>query len=178
MSRTALRDASVRDPLQPGGTLFDSIYAAGLFEGEGYLAIKKNRPRGKTSHTLELRINMCDPEPLRRFHHLWGGALRHYERQEAGWRDSYHWDLSSRQAARFLAEIRPYLLTVRYQTRVDLALAFQAQKTHRITHAKREAYVQLQEEFYNAMRELTRRGSASLNDEERFATLVGMGVAP
>ena len=158
-------------------TLLDVVYLAGLFEGEGYVGIsrkgRKSITTGKKNQlALGTVIRMGDREPLDMGQGHFGGRIYcvNTDRLE-NWRDMFQWNLCSQQAATFLAAIRPHLRTAKYQTRVDLALAFQAQKVGpggfgRYTP---EAYTVRQQEFYDAMRQLNQKGRVRLNNDERRA---------
>ena len=155
-------------------TLFDVIYAAGLFEGEGHIGIRAHRPRGFLSYVLEVVVRMCDREPVERLQAHWGGNIR--VSQPSGEavdrvRPAFMWVLSSRQAARFLRDIRPYLASVRLQTKADLALAFQGQKSNTVKNVDLAEYRDRQQEFFEAMRGLNTRGVEALTSEERLQVL-------
>ena len=151
-------------------SLLDVIYWAGLFEGEGSVTIHGSRARRRKnpSYSLVALINMCDKEPLDRLQEFWGG-FQHVTHNDQGTRPFHRWTVSARQAAAFLGAIRPYLQTARYQTKVDLGLAFQAQKGK--PGAVTDEYRARQQKFKDAMLLLNGSGFRALTTEERFDTV-------
>jgi hypothetical protein len=146
----------------------DVAYAAGLFEGEGCVSIHRHHPRRQNHPTfsLEALVNMCDREPTDLLHRFWGGRLYTITPKEANWRPITRWLVSGRYAAIFLAAIRPHLQTQRVEAKVELALAFQAQKMPK-GPALSFAYHARQAEFAAAIRQLNRVGAAALSADER-----------
>ena len=154
-------------------SLLDVMYWAGLFEGEGSVTVHGSKGRSQhMSYCLEVIVTMCDPEPLERLMDFWGGRWFVHDRSSKGWRPLYRWMISARQAAAFLGAIRPYLQSVRLQTKVDLALAFQAQKGRpgRVTDEYRER----QRQFKDAMLLLNGSGDKALTPEERLEVVAGV----
>lgn len=161
-------------------TLFDAIYSAGLFEGEGSVVIRRARGRAPGRHPhycLEAIVTMCDREALDRLAGFYGGRMTRQDRSKHGWRPLFRWVISTRQAATFLVAIRPHLQTLRLQTKVDLGLAFQAQKRHIGREAGMEAYRARQLEFYEALKKLNLGGTEALTSEERIDVLTGLRLA-
>jgi hypothetical protein len=81
----------------------EAAWAAGLFEGEGYVS---------SSGALRCTINMTDPEPLLRFHEAVGvGTVRGpYAQRNPNWRPYYTWRCSGWDATMRLYELfEPYL---------------------------------------------------------------------
>lgn len=106
------------------------IYAAGLFDGEGYVRLatykhKDETRRKQTRYQLFGGINMCDPRPLKLLHQEFGGSFyigRAYN-AKANHRTLFGWIVSSKKMYAFLKRIAPYsvvkrdeiLLAIQYQ---------------------------------------------------------------
>lgn len=128
-------------------------WAAGVFEGEGSVRINKPTQRNRGALLCDM-VNTC-PEITQFFADRWGGYHRPVPAappRNAYWR----WRVAALEAARFLRDIRPYLRTAKYLTRVELALSFQDQK--RRAHNRGALYLATQDEYYEQMRDLNVRG--------------------
>lgn len=151
-----------------------AAYVAGLFEGEGCIQVHRAGHKKKhPSYSLCAVIQMCDIEPLRLLQWFWRGRLYEIAPKEADWRLINRWVVSGREAAAFLAAIQPYLQTQRMEAKVELALAFQAQK-RRMGRGVTETYRERQAEFAVAIRKLNQVGSTALNEAEREAVLAAL----
>lgn len=99
----------------------DCIYAAGFFDGEGYIglvACGKGRPR-----QLRVTASQIVPGPIEWLRERWGGAMtvNAYSR-----RPMFIWIASTRGALAFLEDIRPWLKVKGEQA--DVAIALQRSK--------------------------------------------------
>lgn len=104
----------------------DCAYAAGFFDGEGTVFIAINRgAKGARGPIYNMRVTAAqvDPTPLAWLQERWGGSLAE-RRPRGSQRLSYVWNCFARQAARFLTDVRPFLLVKIDEA--DLALEFQA----------------------------------------------------
>lgn len=112
-------------------------YVAGLFDGEGHIAIVRalasdNRtdpPRRYLRFGLVCAISLSRPgrETLEWIHRAFGGSLRYQEGKRSYDRGVYRrwdWRVASREAAAFLRAVRP-LLRIKGEE-ADVALSFQA----------------------------------------------------
>lgn len=79
---------------------------------------------------------------------------------------SYRWVIVSQQAARFIRDIQPFLVTPRVRIKADLALRFQAYKDAWRTQPGMdgEHYTARQLVFFNEMRVLNQRGNVHVGD--------------
>jgi hypothetical protein len=104
----------------------DCAYAAGFFDGEGFVTIgfmsAKARTRG-TTYTMRVGIAQNDPEPLLWVRDRWGGSVRLLKRRTDRGNLSYKWDCCSRMAAAFLDDVMPFLQVKK--RRAEIAIAFQ-----------------------------------------------------
>ena len=95
-------------------------YVAGLFDGEGSVGIYQGRRGGWTFRiqmtqnespgALTLWMTLCD---------RWGGHVSHA--RSANGRAKMNWQLGQERAARFLRDIRPWLILKAEQADVALA---------------------------------------------------------
>jgi len=149
-------------------------YAAGLFEGEGSVAITHRLGRNaRPQYMLVVAVKMGDPEPLAVLQSLVGGSVHYYKFESAtelGRKPMHLWQVSARIAGQFLEGIEPYLQSERVRGKVKLGIAFQAQKRN-VGRVVPTEYLVRQEQFYGAMRLLNKRGLESLTIAERRAIL-------
>lgn len=127
-------------------------WAAGLFEGEGSISISK--PTHRNWGHLMADVPNTDDQIVRFFVERWGGVVQHHPsrgRRRAYWR----WRTASRQAAAFLRDIRPFVITDRVKGRIDHGVAFQEQKR---PTCSTEDYREAQWAAYWWMAELNLRG--------------------
>ena len=100
-------------------------YAAGFFDGEGYIGICGSQSRG--SLCLEIDVTQVDPRPLQFLAEHFGGKIKQRVRSKytstRNSRPSFLWRLHAKDAVMFLELIYPYLIHKRDQA--DLAFQFQ-----------------------------------------------------
>lgn len=102
-------------------------YYAGLVDGEGYIGIRtvartsSQAPGGRrVFYVMQVTVTNSCVDPLLIGQERWGGHVRAAKGvNKPVWR----WQLTSRNGADFLREIRPYLIIKREQA--DLALRLQ-----------------------------------------------------
>jgi hypothetical protein len=150
------RRRDTRFPAMIAPTAQDCAWAAGFFEGEGSVMIVA-RPPARVLAALITDLSQVDREPLQWLRDRWSGTIPPGLRQHAGGRPFFRWRLRGPRAAKFLCDVRPVIVRPLVQRRIDLALAFQAQKT--ITWENRTPeYAARQRQFIAAMRALNGRG--------------------
>lgn len=108
--------------------MIDDRYAAGLFDGEGYVRISKleNREKTKVRNQIYAGLNVTFKPVIEALKETYGGSIhvnRHSLRKE-NHRDVFVWNVSSLNAAKFFRRIMPFLIIKREE--VELALELQA----------------------------------------------------
>lgn len=106
------------------------IYAAGLFDGEGFVRLasyqyKDKIRRQQPRYQIYSGINMCDPRPLKLLHQEFGGSFyvgRAYN-AKANHRTLFGWNVSSKKAYAFFKRIIPYSVVKRDE--ILLAIEYQ-----------------------------------------------------
>jgi hypothetical protein len=94
-------------------------YAAGLFDGEGYVGLAKDGARLR----LRLEVSGCYKPALEKLAERWGGIVYKDKRKDPAWRTEWKWHLGGRgDIAHFLSEVQPYLLEKRSQVGLVLAM--------------------------------------------------------
>lgn len=84
-----------------------AIYAAGFFDGEGYVGIR----RSNNNESLNTVIGVTNQGALQRFKDRWGGTLRLQSRAKLGnCKDVWIWSLTGGLAAQFLTDVYPWLV--------------------------------------------------------------------
>lgn len=90
----------------------DLAWAAGFFDGEGFVTIQRRSYRGYKSHYLRVGINHVNPEPLYKFQKLFGGTVRAQNPDKVvGNRKQRHsWSTSCKKAKEALIQMAPYFV--------------------------------------------------------------------
>ena len=93
----------------------DVAWAAGFFDGEGYVTIQKRNTKAKSgkryeSYYLRIGINHVSVEPLKEMYRIFGGTIRKQTAHTViGNRHPRHsWQLSCKQAKEALIQMMPY----------------------------------------------------------------------
>ena len=100
----------------------DLAWAAGFFDGEGYVTIHKRivKPKKEThkeyiAHRLRIGLNHVAPAPVYELSRLFGGYVYHEKitnrKNSDGYnrKDRYAWILCDEQAKEVLIQLMPYL---------------------------------------------------------------------
>ena len=86
------------------------IWAAGFFDGEGYVTIQVRGGKYQ-GHYLRIGVNHVNPDPLYKLQELFGGSVRVQRKKPTGNRKRRHeWTLSCKKAAKCLRRMRPYII--------------------------------------------------------------------
>lgn len=108
-------------------SVMDIRYAAGLFDGEGYIRISRQQLKQFKTHVryqLFVGMAMTDPRALVQFGKEFGGSLCWGSpRKNPIHKPLHFWTVSSLNARLFLERVRPYLIVKAEQA--DLAIEFQ-----------------------------------------------------
>ena len=100
-------------------------YAAGLFDGEGCIAIRKMKQKNsRYCFSLTCVVNMTDPRPVRALMEHFGYGTVSQGQAHPIYRRPIRWTIVCQTAADFLRQVQPYLLVKREEA--ALALEFQA----------------------------------------------------
>ncbi|SRR6266705_1114195 len=109
-----MRDASI----------FEKVYLAGLFDGEGCVgAVKVRDKRGGRIEAIMFTavVSMCDRQPVDLLAEIYGGAIRQRKRvQKAHHSAVFTWQAYGDAGARFLSDILPYLMVKKGQAEAYL----------------------------------------------------------
>ena len=126
----------------------EAAYAAGILDGEGSIALTRNRRVRWPSP--QVAVATTDRELVEWLRQRFGGVIvrkRTYQPQHS---PSYDWKLTDRRALKFLERIRPFLVIHRKRARCDLLLLEYLASTPRngrYTQALRERKQRLIESF-------------------------------
>jgi len=100
-------------------------WAAGLFEGEGCIALDTYWTSSKRRHRLALSLGMTDEDVVTRFVQIVGVGRVRLQNRDNGWvqphwRDQYLWEIGGRKdCLRIAAMFLPYLGTRRRKKLVE-----------------------------------------------------------
>lgn len=142
----------------------DVRYAAGLFDGEGWVTIckqmVKNRPDAR--YQLVVGIGMVHRPIIEAMRETFGGNIFSKKRspgQSERTRDGHTWRVSSEPAAEFLKRVLPHLIVKRDEA--ELALSFQKHvslnRSNIFKGINREGLIAEREEIYLQLRAMKRR---------------------
>jgi hypothetical protein len=91
----------------------DRVYLAGLFDGEGSVSI--------ISGCLRITITNRNADVLRWIQGVYGGGLNSRpDGWRPGWRENHCLTITTRKAARFLADVLPFLRIKKAQAEIGL----------------------------------------------------------
>jgi hypothetical protein len=124
--------------------LTDLAYFAGLFDGEGYIGIRRvSRTgwHGNGTYALQLTIANTIRSPLDEAQAIWHGKV---VKGQGTNRPCFHWHLHGRMAAAFLQDILPYLRIKRQQAEVALEYQGRIKSTSRTPITEEEMMVREQ----------------------------------
>lgn len=136
-------------------------YLAGFFDGEGCIAILKNRFVRKDCsiyhprYDLSIAISNQNLEVLLDVHKTFGGSITNHP-------NAYQWRVSALSAKAFLEAIQPYIRVKK--TQLELALIFQELKSGRRSRTRlTDKELTIYEAFYRRMSELNKQGSRAFH---------------
>ncbi len=88
-------------------------WAAGFFDGEGFVSIQKRQTKYKektyVGYYLRIGINHVAPEPLQEIHRLFGGTLTFSDKVVGNRKPRWRWQTNCGNAASTLKQLMPYL---------------------------------------------------------------------
>jgi hypothetical protein len=103
----------------------DKAYFAGLFDGEGYISVKKTKrgPKIRSSqHRVFIGLGMVDPFNPLYLQHIFGGVVR--KRTHPKLKPFYEWIAWGYEAEEALKQLYQYLMTKKRQAKLALILRF------------------------------------------------------
>lgn len=95
-------------------TELDKVYAAGFFDGEGYVAVAKTRAKTMVTgyaHSIRVTVGQKNQDPLYWLRERWGGTIYYYPQHKS----AAEWMIFSEVARRFLTDIQPFLIVKKAQ---------------------------------------------------------------
>ena len=131
-------------------------YWAGLFDGEGCISIRLNRPSPTSKHRSELyamitKVAMCDESLIRSMAKAFNvGHIGMQHRYAETHRPSWHWTAVSRDAEVVIKSLYPYLRSKKKEA--EIALGFfklphgrhgQRRTDKNLTAARKSIYLEL-----------------------------------
>ena len=109
----------------------DLAYAAGIIDGEGYIAIVKypdKKCRVGYHYALRGQVGMGNPTVPMWLYLTFDGSLGTYPPYKKGWKERHIWQVTTAQAGQFLELILPYLKEKVGQAKI--AVEFQRAKSN------------------------------------------------
>lgn len=134
------------------------VWAAGLFEGEGTIAIAVRRGHGPDTYRLVCSVTNTDRQVIDYFHERWHGWLAPM-RDRPGRQPAWHWIVAGPTAEAFLNEVAPYFVTDRVADKAVIGLRLR-DATGSIGQRDVERKAR-QRHLYERLRVLNQRGAAA-----------------
>ena len=140
-----------------------NAYYAGIFDGEGTVALHPNTMRGKKHKTYQVVVQVINTNEwlCQQLCFSFGGAVGIHRRANDRCKQIFHWYASGKSAHQFLLIILPYSHLKRPQ--IELALQFIAHKKHGRIYS--EKYFDIESDFKHFMLKLNQRGSVMQTQE-------------
>ena len=142
-------------------SLAERAYAAGFFDGEGWIRIKRDRRRDMVSPRFFIVVGAANTkrEPIDFLREKFGGSIRVRISKDKCWADRYDWQVTDELAVRFLRVVLPYLkikrpqakLAIQFQDTLHSRLFIHGSKLPRVEVARRN-------QFYLKMKALNVKG--------------------
>jgi hypothetical protein len=144
----------------------DLAWSAGLFEGEGSIAIARYRRDDRGAFRLNLTLRMTDEQCVEAFYDALGIGYVSFIGRIPPWRPVWGWSAGGKAALAALQAMLPYFRSDRVRTKAELAIEFQLAR--RVgTPARDPLYKAIQAEQHERMRILNLRGQDAIDHEER-----------
>lgn len=87
----------------------DSIWLAGLLEGEGTFGVKKDRRPGSRRPALYVHVKMTDQDVIERAARLMGTSVTIRKAEKGHWKDQYVAQANGQKAADVMNAVLPYM---------------------------------------------------------------------
>lgn len=123
-------------------------WAAGFFDGEGYIVIQKRGGKKYLGYYLRIGINHVAVEPLLEMQRLFGGSIeaQNPDKVTGNRKQRHRWNTSTSNAAETLKQMLPYM---KNKNKVS-ALALDFQQTIQSNKLALSEEVQKQRELYRS----------------------------
>lgn len=162
------------NPLQSTLPIYELAYIAGLFDGEGCVALHRFRGRKNRCDAAKIAltcsITNTDKRAIDFMQSRFKGSVACEDRSRHNHKNSWKWAIFSRQAAAFLKEILPFL--VLKKERAILAIQF-ADNLLDLRYAKpqeKPAEVERRESLYRRMKAMNKRGVSPIEQADEILT--------
>lgn len=137
-------------------------YLAGIVDGEGTIGIHKSRDADRLieSYSLNIAIVNTDYRLVNWLEENFEGSVRTTKPQQENWKDKFEWRMGGYSAYKLLRKVRPFLIIKAEQAEVGINFWERCSKiNNRAKKLGRPLWmIQRQEEYYERMRELNKRG--------------------
>jgi hypothetical protein len=130
----------------------DDAWAAGFFDGEGTLVIRRRPLANTINFQPHLAVEQIDPRPLCKLAELYGGSVVWIRDGRVNARDIYRWRIQAHGDIEFfLGRVLPYLIVKREQAQIMLRLTKTklprgAMMTSELTEKRERLYHELKTE--------------------------------
>jgi hypothetical protein len=144
--------------------MISSAYAAGLFDGEGCIQIRRLKQTlgtGRPGYVLTTTISMTDTEPLKAMQARFGGSLGNYDlRNSLRHKSIWLWTLYGATSVCFLRATMPWLMVKRRRAQIAIQYQRLVRKKARGPTPLSALELKRRDRLYDRMRLLNRRGVA------------------
>lgn len=101
----------------------DWAYAAGFFDGDGNIYIRKRKGKKEiwnSTYSINVSIGNTDKDIIIWLKDKFGGGIRNHIKQKEYHKQAYQWRVSGKIAYNFLKLIYPYLILKKYQAGLSI----------------------------------------------------------
>ena len=141
-------------------TIAELAYIAGIVDGEGSIAISRYTYCGHYEYRLRVNITLTYSDIPQEMVELFGGTISLRKPKKETHKLAYAWVISCNAAVDFLKQIQPYLRIKAEQCR--LGIEFQEVCHHRTNYYKTKTDIALEEEYWNKVTALNKKGHTLL----------------
>ena len=127
----------------------DLAWAAGFFDGEGCVLLRKSR----NTYVVRITVSQVNPAPIVKFKRLFGGHISEQKPKNKSWKEQWKWEQDAKSGVETLLQLLPYLVVKRDVA--DLAIEFQ--KTKRKGRIATKEVIDLELEFKSKISNLNRK---------------------
>lgn len=87
----------------------DLYYAAGLFDGEGYIGWVKQNDAKRNQYSLRMSVGMTDLASVQLFADLFGGKIYFRKQRQPHHKPQWVWMITGSRSVKTYEELKPYL---------------------------------------------------------------------
>jgi phage N-6-adenine-methyltransferase len=149
-------------------------WAAGVFDGEGCVFIRKNKPskdskQASIIHDLGMKVSMTDKQTIEKLYSIFKCGHIREEQRGGNWKTAWHWVCRSKDAVKVLSAIYPHSITKKNEIYEAIKFSLLPSGQHGQSRVPADL-IEKREESYQTLRRLKKdkTGHVALTTEIRF----------